>query len=179
MQKKDVFASIADTKITVRKDLMQIKEPVKALEKYFNETDISKFSYEKEPVLSFDEEYRIGLEDYQEGILALKNQYRKYITRNNDPINPRKRIYFDEFDFRYETLEDLKGFDQVLAGQGVWEKINIPHYHGPTGKWVTYYRTVFDYETCDMNAFLVFKGSDYFTDVYLNKIGRASGRERV
>jgi len=75
------------------------------------------------------------------------------------------------FQWREETDGDRRCFADVLAGAGEWETVRIPHYGGPLGRAVTYYRTSFE-KTPDMRAlerlFICFKGVDYKTHVFVN-----------
>ncbi|MDD3970759.1 MAG: hypothetical protein PHC31_02480, partial [Clostridia bacterium] len=167
MTNTDFFAAIADTKIKLRKELMESKQPIEAPNIFFKQTENRK-NNNKLIFMNPDEEYEESLKQYSKDIENLKNHFKKFLTRKNEPSKERRKKYLIDFDFRYENAEDLQNFKRILEGKGDWEKIKIPHYHGPTGKWVSYYRTIFDYDKKDNSAFLVFKGSDYITDVYLN-----------
>ncbi len=58
-----------------------------------------------------------------------------------------------------------------MTGGGDWERVAIPHYGGPLGRAVTYYRTTFDAPESMFAAgslFVCFKGVDYKAHVFLN-----------
>jgi len=168
LSKNDFFAAIADTNITYRKDFMEKKQPVQIPDVFFEETNEELVSLENTYTENNDLKYKMDLAEYKSGILKLKKQYTTYLTRRSRQANQRKRFYLKNFDFRFETSDDCIDFSAVLNGDGDWERVSIPHYHGPTGKWISFYRTVFDYDKNDLNDYLIFKGSDYLTDVYLN-----------
>lgn len=168
MTNTDFFAAIADTKIKLRKELMESKQPIEAPKNFFKQLQKTDNKINKLILKDPDEQYKESLNEYSIGIERLKIYYKKFLTRRNEPSKQRHRKYLNDFDFRFEKSEDLQDFNRILEGKGDWDKIKIPHYHGPTGKWVSYYRTIFDYDKKDSFAFLVFKGSDYVTDVYLN-----------
>ncbi len=75
------------------------------------------------------------------------------------------------FDWREETAADRADFSQVLRGRGRWTPVAIPHYGGPLGRAVTYYRTTFQV-TAPMRrkgtVWACFKGVDYKAHVFVN-----------
>ncbi len=168
MQNTDFFAEIANTVIEKRKDFMHEIQAPKDKGPVLNANKI----YEKEeqgenidlPFFDYDK----SIKDYYEGIELLKDYYKPFLKRRNKPLEGRKRLYLENFDFRFEEKEDKEDFSRLLNGEGKWEALKIPHYHGPTGHWVSYYRCKFDYELSDKKVYLVLKGSDYITDVYIN-----------
>jgi hypothetical protein len=83
----------------------------------------------------------------------------------------RLRVPLSSFDWRIESAEDRADFAATLAGQGKWQRVKIPHYGGPLGQAVTYYRTAFELTRAmlDKGAVLVrFKGVDYKAHVFVN-----------
>ena len=83
----------------------------------------------------------------------------------------RKKQFLREFQYRLQTEDDLKDFSVVLLGRGDWETVKIPHYWGPVGKHVAYYRTIFTLckeDFSDRNIFAYFKAVDYKAHVFIN-----------
>ena len=83
----------------------------------------------------------------------------------------RERLPLTSFDWRIMTEDDRRDFLRVFAGEGMWERVSIPHYGGPMGRAETIYRTTFAYpaEPGEGKAvFLHFDGVDYIARVYLN-----------
>lgn len=77
----------------------------------------------------------------------------------------------DSFDWRMETPADQAEFAATLAGQGSWNRLKIPHYCGPVGRAVMYYRTEFQLTKpmLEQGALSVcFKGVDYKAHVFVN-----------
>ncbi len=75
------------------------------------------------------------------------------------------------FGWRKETGEDRRNFTGVLAGEGAWEEVQLPHYGPPLGKAVTYYRTTFPVSEGMLGLGAVFvrcKGVDYKAHVFVN-----------
>ena len=74
----------------------------------------------------------------------LKEKYAPFLEkRSPSPENDRKKTELSVFDFRMATDADRRDFASVLLGDGRWEKITVPHYDGPVGYAVSYYRTEF------------------------------------
>ncbi len=77
-----------------------------------------------------------------------------------------------EFLWRRETEKDRRDFGNVLDGDGAWDKVDVPHFGGPLGKKVTYYRTTFSVAPRQLDnkaLFLRFKAVDYIAHVFINK----------
>lgn len=80
-----------------------------------------------------------------------------------------------EFSYRKETKDDKSDFSHVLLGKGEWEKVQIPHYEGPDGRWNAFYRTEFNLEIQEKKYYILdFQAVDYIAEVYIN--GRLAGR---
>ncbi len=86
------------------------------------------------------------------------------------PLDVCRQLAITDFDFRKETQEDKIDFGLVLEGKGVWEKIKLPHYVGPEGRWNAYYRTsiILDRKEKNKTYHLDFEAVDYIGDIYLN-----------
>lgn len=93
----------------------------------------------------------------------LKNYARK-------PASVRQEKLLIDFDYRKETENDKSDFNLVLTGAGDWEKVKIPHYVGPEGRWNAYYRTIIklDKKETDKSYHIDFSAVDYVAEVYLN-----------
>jgi len=94
------------------------------------------------------------------------------------PALPRARakLELDQFDWRLATADDLKDLSGVLAGQGKWEPVKLPHYSGPINYATSFYRKEIVLDPKLMAAdclYLHFQGVDYLAEVYVN--GRQIG----
>ncbi len=109
---------------------------------------------------------------------ALKKTFAPFMQRMA-PALPmeRAKIPLDTFFWRIGTDAECANFGGVLAGEGVWETVAIPHYGEPLGRAVTYYRREFELPA-DFAApgavFLCFKGVDYKAHVFVNGDYRGS-----
>ncbi|HOP11582.1 MAG TPA: glycoside hydrolase family 2 TIM barrel-domain containing protein [Oscillospiraceae bacterium] len=108
--------------------------------------------------------------DYWDEIKTLRAYYSPFL-RDLVPKarKTRKTQVLSEFDFRFETPEDNRNFENAQKGRGEWEHVKLPHYHGPVGRWTAFYRSEFKYfASADKRVWLNFLGADYIANVYLN-----------
>ena len=91
----------------------------------------------------------------------------------------RTALNLTDFQMREQTKEDLADFSRVLSGEGEWQNITIPHYFGPTGNAVRYYRTSFflKKQESHKSVYIHFDGVDYIAEIFLNGsfLGRHEG----
>lgn len=117
----------------------------------------------------FPPKMHTGEELYRE-LERQKEQYRPFM-RKLAPVfeTLEQRQELKEFYWREETEADRTDFPGVLEGRGEWQKVTVPHYGGPLGNAVTYYRTGFSAErNSDEGIYLLFRGVDYIADVFVN-----------
>lgn len=102
-------------------------------------------------------------------IRSLRRKYWKFMKKCSPTVeNKRKIKMLSEFDFRMATSDDRRDFFSVISS-GEWEKVSLPHYGGPVGYAISYYKTTFTASLPeDRSLFLRFKCSDYITEVYIN-----------
>lgn len=166
MKRLDQFAEIAFREHPGNKDELRDIPPITYEKKYFaSSTDKAKRVDE----LTFDEQ----MVQFHEELKLQREKYRPYM-RNlvPAPSMTRDRQVCSHFQFRYQTPTDVS-FSRVLDGAGDWEAVTIPDFRGPTGedgKWTGFYRSEFAYPGMPegKRVYLVFKGVDYKTTVYLN-----------
>ncbi|MBP1962873.1 glycosyl hydrolase 2 galactose-binding domain-containing protein [Paenibacillus aceris] len=162
----DQFAEIAFREHPGNKDELRDIPPISYEKKYFAPgTDKADRVYQ----LTFDEQ----LARFQEELKQLREKYRPYM-RSLAPAASfhRDRQVCSQFQFRYQTPADAD-FTRVLDGVGDWEAVTVPDFRGPTGengKWTGFYRSEFEYASIPegKRVYIVFKGVDYKTTVYLN-----------
>ena len=86
-------------------------------------------------------------------------------------VDVRRRLVISKMQFRYETEEDREDFTCLLRGEGQWDSVPIPYYHGPQGPSTAWYRVELELSE-NMFSFpalmLHFNGADYYTDAFLN-----------
>lgn len=102
----------------------------------------------------------------------MRAKFLPFMARLSPPIESRRvREYLETFDWRMETDADCIDFHSVCQGGGEWKPVAVPHYGGPLGKAVGYYRTTFEVTQTQLDigaAFLCFKGVDYKAQVFVN-----------
>ncbi|AFH63244.2 LacZ protein [Paenibacillus mucilaginosus K02] len=118
--------------------------------------------------------YEARLHAFRDELKRLREAYRPFMRNLIPPPRlHRSRQSCRQFEFRYQTAEDAD-FNRVLEGAGDWESITVPDFRGPTGakgRWTGFYRTEFNHAPvpAGKRVYLVFKGVDYKTVVYLNR----------
>lgn len=115
------------------------------------------------------------LAGFNAGLARMKERYRPFLAEYAPgPALRPFRQDIEAMDFRYETGEDRADIGIPLSGMGEWERVALPDYRGPEGRWTAYYRASFLLEPTDAKRlFLCFGGVDYKCAVYLN--GRCVG----
>ena len=160
----DKFGAIASNEIGFSREPLVFPEPVKVTS----------------PLIQMSEYRGDALKVYKkpdtkkeiDGIIDdLTNRYAPFLT-DISPYIPsyNKIIPLDAFDFRLSTEEDCRDFSIPISGRGEWEKIGIPHYDGPVGDAVSFYRTEFYMPRIgeDKAVFIRFEGVDYIAEVFVN-----------
>ena len=164
----DIFAQIGNRKV-VSKDSLKEITPLSLPDVLFPETQ------EQVPPLE-EPSWEARMAGYRSGLERLKEQYRPYLAEYvPKPVAVPFRQDITAMDFRYETERDRADINVPLTGLGDWERVSLPDYRGPEGRWTAYYRAVFTLgQTGSRRIFLCFDGVDYICAVYLN--GRCVGR---
>jgi hypothetical protein len=169
MEKKDRYARLALEYQPVGSPDMEVVSPPEISAPFFTP---AKSNVPPLPEPSYGE----ALAGFREKLGNLKTRYRPF-TRDYSPQEEytRNRRELTEFEFRFEEDADQRDFSRILDGKGSWEKISIPDYRGPQGRWTAFYRTRFFREPLAENRrlFLRFLSVDYRAAVYLN--GRCLG----
>ncbi len=117
----------------------------------------------------FDE--KCAYKSFIEEKARLKESYKPFFLDFSEPAaTPAKPTELKKFFYRKETEEDKLDFSKVLNGEGEWEKIVLPKYEGPTGKWNAFYRTTLSLgQKLENKRYIIdFEAVDYIAEVYLN-----------
>ena len=164
MTDPDFFAKIARVTHPLDQSSLSARQPLPFPQRFFQP---SQQQAEEVRELTQDE----NLARFQSGLADLKLRYRPFLEKHTPPpALQRPALELKEFDFRFETEAD-RDFASVLAGAGDWERVTIPDYRGPVGKWTGFYRRTFSYPrpaNPDQHVFLRFAGVDYIAKVTLN-----------
>lgn len=164
---QDPFAEIAFREHPGNKEELREIPPIVCEKKYF-------ISGSEKAANASAPSYEEQLARFPGELKLLREKYRPFM-RNlaPPPALQRSRQELSQFQFRYQTPEDLS-FSRVLEGAGDWQTVTIPDFRGPTGengKWIGFYRCEFACGSVPRGkrVYLVFKGVDYKAIVYLNR----------
>ena len=165
-QRRDIFAEIAAERQEFVNAGLVVPQPPKLPKKYLKAGKPGAAAAFK-PLERLD-----SAEKLQKELERFRRSHEKFLADLAPAMeSSRLSVQLGQFDWRVQTPADQRDFSLVLAGRGVWEKVNIPHYGPPLGRAVTYYRTNF-IVTSDMLAkgamFICFKGVDYKAHVFVN-----------
>ncbi len=166
MSQTDIFAEIARKRSESRLDHLYKPQPPE-LPEVFLPTDghDPAAAFKPTPKMSTPEELRAEL-------LSMRDRYAPYMSdRAPQMESPRRAFAIRDFDWRIESDPDKGNLVGVLAGEGDWEEVTVPHYGPPIGKNVTYYRTTFTLEEKHFQPgalFIRFAGVDYKAHVFIN-----------
>ncbi len=141
--------------------------PLKVAHKALQETALQEIVM---PVFDEEQAYQSFLEEKK----ALREYYAPYLKNYARKVSHEEYPIVD-FSYRKETEEDKADFTRVLNGLGDWEKVKIPHYVGPYGRWNAFYRAELCIDKQEDKFYLLdFQAVDYIAEVYIN--GRMAGR---
>ncbi len=100
---------------------------------------------------------------------SLREKYAPFMKKCSPAVETERKLKeLSEFYFRMATADDRRDFFSVVSS-GEWEKVSVPHYGGPVGCAISYYKTTFTTALPeDRSLFLHFECSDYITEVYIN-----------
>lgn len=161
----DVFAEIAGSLfVEDNVDMSEIHPPV-LFEKYIPAARSAKHAFRPKPQINTDAQLK--------KLLNKERKKHQKFLKDVSPKIPKTRTILpvQEFQWRVQDDKDRADFQRILIGKGKWKTVTIPHYDGPLGSAVTFYRTELSVPSLPASgrrAFLCFKGVDYKTQVFLN-----------
>jgi hypothetical protein len=164
--KNDIFADIAAGALNTRRGQIQELAPPK-LPRKFLPAGKSQPQAAFRPVPKLDTEAKLRAE------LARQRRRHKAFLKDLAPALPSWRLTqrLPEFQWRLETPADLADAAHPMRGAGQWTRVKVPHFGGPIGRAVAYYRTTFDAspELLAKGALFVrFGAVDYRAHVFVN-----------
>lgn len=143
--------------------LNEIK-PCKIKKVEIKKSNLEEINY---PVFNEDEAYKNFLKEKEE----LKNKIRPFMKKYSSNVNtPLTKTSLVDFLYRKETDCDKEDFSNVLNKKGEFEKVKIPHYVGPEGRWNAFYvKDLFFEEINEENEYVLdFEAVDYSCEVFIN-----------
>ncbi len=164
-EKNDTFAAIAAQNVEYRGENLVEPGPLVLPDRKLRLGGADEGTFE--PVRRIADEAAL-----QDELEVWRERYAPFME-NHAPelVTTRESVPLTRFDWRIQTREDQQNFAGVLAGDGTWESVSIPHYGPPLGQAVTYYRTTIHFSPEQLAAgstFVCFKGVDYKAQVFMN-----------
>jgi hypothetical protein len=162
----DVFADIGTREIAARRGLLEEVRPPELPRKFLP-------AGKSDPRAAFKPAPRIDTaEKLQAELVRQRRRYAPFL-KDHAPALPCLRIAqrLENFQWRLETDADRSDFQHPLTGAGDWTEIKVPHFGGPIGRAVAYYRTTFAVtrKMLDKGAvFVRFGAVDYKAQVFVN-----------
>ncbi len=165
-RKGGFFADIGLRRITDQRGQMEKIEPPQLPEKFLQASESDPKAIFA-PVDKIDSEAKLSAE-----LAKYRKRYAGFLM-DLAPEQPsvRSSHRLKEFQWRLETESDRADFSYTQNGSGDWEKVEVPHYGGPIGRAVAWYRTSFvlTREMFDKGAIFVrFGAVDYKAHVFVN-----------
>jgi len=135
------------------------------------------FPVDKVPRQNFSPSNKMDTqEELETELAAMEKKYAPFMSNLAPPVENRKSIELIDFNWRIAEYYELQNDRFALEGLGRWTKVKVPHYAGPIGKAVSFYRAEFNVSDSLFQAealFLRFQGVDYYASVFVN--GKAIG----
>jgi len=163
---QDVFADIGMRSIAARRGLLEEVTPEKLPRKFLPASQNNPHAAFK-PAPKMDSAKQLASE--------LVRQRRLHAPFQKDLAPPlagmRLTQRLEDFQWRLETDADRTDFHHTQTGAGAWTGVKVPHFGGPIGRAVAYYRTIFTVtrEMLDKGAvFVRFGAVDYKAHVFVN-----------
>lgn len=166
VQKQDVFANIAAQKTELQREALVEPRPPRLPGRALP-------AARTDPGAAFKPLARIDTPEKLQRALEAERRRMAPFLRNLAPVPASARIVtpVTSCDWRLETEDDRRDFPGTLNGAGAWERVNLPHYGGPVGRAVAYYRTSFEVTRAMLSKgslWIRFKGVDYKAHVFVN-----------
>lgn len=163
---QDIFADIGTRTISERREHLQELAPPK-LPRKFLPTDKSFPAAAFKPLPKMDTPEKLQAE-----LARQRKRYQPFLQDLAPELrNMRISQRLEHFHWRMETAADLSDFQHPLTGAGEWDSITVPHFTGPIGRAVSYYRTTFTVTKAMLAkgaVFVKFGAVDYKAHVFVN-----------
>jgi hypothetical protein len=163
---RDVFADIGNRTTEMRRGLLAEILPLKLPAKILG-------NRESTPDAAFTPTGKMDTpEELQAELVRQRRRYAPFLEDLAPALEPtRETQRLVDFQWRLETDTDRADVQRIMSGAGDWAIIKIPHFGGPIGRAVSYYRTSFT-ATRAMLAkgvvFVQFGAVDYKAHAFVN-----------
>ena len=162
----DVFAGIAERDMAARRDrLIEVPPPILP-RKMFPKG-------KSDPSAAFTPTRKLDSpEDLDAELRRQRQRYAPFLEDHAPGFPPlRYLLRLVDFQWRLETEADRADFLHTMSGAGEWTSVKVPHFGGPIGRAVAYYRNTFPVSLgmLDRGALFVrFGAVDYKAHVFVN-----------
>jgi hypothetical protein len=163
---RDVFGEIGERSLQERHGLLkEVRPPIlprRTLE-----------SRSSDPCAAFIPPERLDTPEELDAELVRQRALHAEFLEDLAPPLPsfRDTVRLEEFQWRLETDADRADFQHTMSGGGAWTMIRVPHFGGPIGRAVAYYRTTFPVNRAMLTrgaVFVRFGAVDYKAHVFVN-----------
>ena len=165
-RKQDVFANIAARQSAAQREQLIEPQPPALPERRLP-------AGRSDPKAAFKPAAKLDTPEKLQRALARERRRMAPFLRDLAPAIESARIItpVTACDWRMETEADRRDFNGTLVGAGEWQRVSLPHYGGPVGRAVAYYRTTFEVTRAMLDkgsVWICFKGVDYQAHVFVN-----------
>ncbi len=162
----DVFADIGQREIAMRRGQLKEVRPPDLPRKMLA-------SGKSDPSAIFKPVSKLNTPEGLAGELARQKHLFAPFLKDFAPQLPSHRdsLRLENFQWRLESDADRVDFQHTLSGAGTWTSITVPHFGGPIGRAVSYYRTTFPVTRAMLDKgalFVRFGAVDYKAHVFVN-----------
>lgn len=138
MENHDFFADIAMTQHPIGNEDKE-NPPREAVNKWFKESEeVFPYGSIRTPD-EYTQEERYG--KFLKDLEYQRKKYEPFMQNYTPEIRRAEVLELKDFEFRY--AQDKEIFSQINDEGTDWEKVTVPDYRGPEGKWKGYYKTNF------------------------------------
>jgi hypothetical protein len=162
----DVFADIGTRAIAARRGLLEEIRPPKLPRKLLP-TGKSDLRAAFAPAPKIDTPEKLAAE-----LARQRRRYARFLDERAPELpSLRDTRRLEEFQWRLETDADRADFQHPLSGGGEWKAVTVPHFGGPIGRAVAYYRAAFTVTRAMLEKgaiFVRFGAVDYRAHAFVN-----------
>jgi hypothetical protein len=164
--KGDVFANIGERDAAARREELEEVRPPELPRKVLA-------AGKSDPSAAFKQVSKLDTPEELEAELVRQKRLHAPFLEDLAPalLSLRESLHLENFQWRLDTEADRIDFQHTLSGAGNWKAITVPHFGGPIGRAVAYYRTTFSVTRAMLDkgaVFVMFGAVDYKAHVFVN-----------
>ena len=164
--KDDFFADLATRPVDARRGQLEEVRPPRLARRQFP-------TAKSDPAAAFWPAAKLGTaEELAAELARQRRRYAPFLRNLAPPLrSPRISRRLEKFQWRLETAEDRADFSRPMRGGGRWERVKTPHFGGPIGRAVAFYRATFEVSAAMLQkgaVYVRFGAADYKAHVFVN-----------